>query len=147
MVDRRSRFRRCSDTPNSVRTFIRGGDLARAGLVENLGAAAAVLDLSKWPGPVLTNQRLEIARNLFDVVSLTTFQIWNLPGPGLRDASFTAKLHQAGTDVALSLELVRATDGNWSIVAPTEDELSAARKAPKAWNGSRHVRGVPVGVR
>jgi hypothetical protein len=96
-----------SDVRETVRTFIRGGNLARAGLVENLGAAAAVLDLSKWPGPVLTNQRLEIARNLFDVVSLTTFQIWNLPGPGLRDASFTAKLHQAGTDVALSLELVR----------------------------------------
>src|SRR4051794_39168920 len=137
MVDRRSRFRRCSDTPNSVRTFIRGGNLARAGLVENLGAAAAVLDLSKSPGPVLTNQRLEIARNLVDVVSLTTFQIWNLPGPGLRDASFTAKLHQAGTDVALSLELVRATDGNWSIVAPTEDELSAARKALLARSGGR----------
>jgi small-conductance mechanosensitive channel len=126
-----------SDVRETFRTFIRGGNLANAGLVENLGAAAAVLDVSKWPGPVLSNQRLEIARNLFDVVSLTTFQIWNLPGPRLPDAAFTVKLHQAGTDAALSLTLRRGTDGNWSIVAPTEDELSAARKALLARSGGR----------
>jgi MscS family membrane protein len=122
-----------SDVRETVRTFIRGGNLARAGLVENLGAAAAVLDLSKWPGPVLTNQRLEIARNLFDVVSLTTFQIWNLQGLG-------CGTHRSPPSCIRREPTSRfhwSWFGNWSIVAPTEDELSAARKALLVRSGGR----------
>jgi hypothetical protein len=108
-----------SDVRETVRTFVRAGNLAKAGLVENLGAAAAVLDVSNRPEPVLPNQRLEIARELFDVVSLTTLQIWSLPGPQLEDGAYTAKLRQAGTDVGLSLRFLRNAGGEWSIVAPS----------------------------
>lgn len=126
-----------SGVRETVRTFVQAGNLAKAGFTEELGTAAAVVDVGNRPQPVLQNEKLRFVRDLFDVISLATFHIWSLPGKQSQEQSYTAKLHQAGTDVVLPLNLARGADGKWFIVAPTEDELGTARKALLVRYGGR----------
>ncbi|HEU4501445.1 MAG TPA: mechanosensitive ion channel family protein [Nitrospira sp.] len=126
-----------SDVRETFRTFIKGGNLAKSGLDEEIGTSVAVLDFRNRPDTILQGQKVLAARELFELVSLTTFQIWELPGKLLETDIFTAKLQQAGTDVVLPLSFVRGSDGQWAILMPDESAFANVRKALLARYGGR----------
>ncbi len=117
-----------SGVRETLRTFVEGGNLAEAGVIDDLGVAAAVLDFENRPADLAQSDKLAIARSLHQLVDLTTFQLWSLPGRRATGATYTANLQQAGTDVILGLEFRKKGD-KWLIVAPTDDALAVSRKA------------------
>ena len=126
-----------SSVREAIRTFVKAGNLAKAGLDEHVGAAVAVLDFRNRAESEPQGQKVRLARDLFDLISLTTFQIWELPGEQLEADRFFAKLYQAGTGVVLPLDLVRDARGQWSILVPDDATLASARAALLARYGGR----------
>ncbi len=126
-----------SSVREAIRTFVKSGNLAKAGLDEAIGAAVTTLDFRHRPEAEPQGQKVRLARQLFDLVSLMTFQIWEFPGEPLEADRFSTKLRQAGTDVALPLDLVRDAHGQWSILVPDDTALAASRTALLAPFGGR----------
>ena len=125
-----------SGVREALRTFVEGGNLAEAGVVDELGVAAAVLDFEGRPDDLARSEKLAVARSLHQLVNLTTFQLWSLPGRRATGTTYTANLQQAGTDVTLPLEFRKQGD-EWFILAPSEDALAVSRKALLARYGGR----------
>ncbi len=124
-----------SGVRETLRTFVEAGNLAHDGLLDQLAAAAAVLDFGDRGATMAQGMKIDAAQALSDVLSLTTFHLWSFPGKRTPGDSYVAHLQQAGTDAVLPLTFKR-TDGKWFIVAPTDDELAAARRALLArYNG------------
>ncbi len=143
MVDRRTSEVARASLPvdqsgvrETLRTFVEGGNLAEAGVVDELGVATAVLDFGDRPEALPQSEKLAAAKALHRLVNLTTFQLWSLPGRRAPGPTFTAHLQQAGTDVALPLEFRKQGD-KWFIVAPPDDALAVSRKALLARYGGR----------
>ncbi len=125
-----------SGVRETLRTFVEGGNLAHAGLLEQLGASAAVLDFGERGPGMAQGLKLAAAQNLSDLLDLTTFQLWSIPGKRAPGDTYAVRLRQAGTDAVLPLTFKQA-DGKWFIVAPTDDELAADRRALLARYGGR----------
>lgn len=112
----------------TLRTFVNGGNLARAGFVDALGMAAAVLDFGDRAATMLPGDKLDAAKALFDLVDLTTFHLWALPGRSAQGPTYQVTLTQAGTGASLPLTLRQDDQRKWWIVAPAADQLAAYRK-------------------
>ena len=121
----------------TLRTFVNGGNLARAGFVDALGMAAAVLDFGDRAATMLPGDKLDAAKTLFDLVDLTTFHLWALPGRSARGPTYQVTLAQAGTAASLPLTLRQDDQRKWWIVAPAADQLAAYRKTLLAPYGGR----------
>lgn len=121
----------------TLRTFVNGGNLARAGLVDALGMAAAVLDFGDRATTMLPGDKLDAAKALFDLVDLTTFHLWALPGRSAQGPTYQVTLAQVGTGAVLPLTLRQDDQRKWWIVAPAADQLAGYRKTLLAPYGGR----------
>jgi MscS family membrane protein len=126
-----------SSVRETMRTFVAGGNLARAGFVDELGLAAAVLDFGDRAATLLPGDKLDAAKALFDVVDLTTFHLWALPDRQAHGPTYPVALTQLGTGAVLPLTLRQDDQGKWWIVAPTADQLAGYRKTLLAPYGGR----------
>lgn len=125
-----------SGVRETLRTFLTGGNLARAGLVDQLALSAAVMDFGPASATMRVGQRVAAAQALFDLVNLTTFQLWSVPGNDAPGDVATVQLRQAGTDATLPLTF-RRRDGKWWLEMPGPDALATARTALLARDGGR----------
>ncbi len=116
-------------TPRAVlTTFVLAGNRWRAGAPDEIGRAAAVLDLGAAGRDMVPLQRLELAQALFNLVDLTTLHLWTLV-ERTAQSDLTLNLGQSGTEAVLPLHLHHDDAGKWWIVMPDAAALEAARTA------------------
>ena len=111
---------------NAFINFVVAGNVARSGIDEGWGIAAAAVDL-RAAGALARTDQIEMVRSLYELVDLTTFGIWAIP-ENPSSASIEVSLKQLRSDATLTLTMRRGEDGNWRIVLPTAAEMAAARK-------------------
>ena len=121
----------------ALRTFLMAGNDARAGAPDEIGTAAAVVDFGPDGAGMVPGQKLDAARALFDLIDLTTLQLWTIPGKRAQGPTLLLHLRQAGTQAELQLALVRQADGRWFVAMPDAQTLAAARRALLARSGGR----------
>ena len=121
----------------ALRTFVVAGNQARAGAPDQLATAAAVLDYGAAGAAMAPGQKIAAAQSLFDLVDLTTFELWSIAGKRAEGPTLPITLRQAGTGAALPLVLTQGADHRWSIAMPDAATLEAARKALLARSGDR----------
>ena len=126
-----------SGARQALRTFVAGGNAARAGAPDQVAVAAAVLDLGPMGNGMAPGERLAEAQRLYDLIDLTTFQLWSVPGKRAHGPVLQLTLHQAGTEATLPLTLTQAADQRWFVAMPEPTTLQAARKALLARSGGR----------
>ena len=63
-------------------------------------------------------EKLAAARSLFDLVDLTTVQLWTIPGQRAQGPILVVPLVQAGTGATLSITMVQAVDNRWFVAMP-----------------------------
>jgi len=120
---------------NAFTSFLVAGNVARSGLDEGWGIAAAAVDL-RGAGALARTDQIEMVRSLYELIDLTTFGIWTIP-ENPATASIEVPLKQLRSDATLTLTMRRGEDGNWRIVLPTAAEMAAARKSLLAiYNGT-----------
>jgi MscS family membrane protein len=125
-----------SGAREAFRTFVVAGNAARRGSFDELSEAAAVLDFGEAGAGMVPGQKLAAAGELFDLVNLTTFHLWTIPGKRAPGDHLDLILAQAGSGAALPLSLVKK-DAGWFIVYPSADVLTNARKALLARSNGR----------
>jgi MscS family membrane protein len=117
-----------SGAREAFRTFVIAGDAARRGGFDELAKAAAVLDFGEAGTKMVPGEKLAAAGSLFELVNLTTFHLWTIPGKRAPGDHLDLVLAQSGTNATLALSLVKK-DAKWFINYPGVDELAIARKA------------------
>ena len=125
-----------SGVRETLRTFLTGGNLAHSGLVDQLGLSAAVMDFGANDATMATGEKVSAAKSLFDLLNLTTIQLWSIPGKRAPGNTASLVLHQAGTDASLPLTFSKR-DGKWWLDMPPEGVMSSARTALLARYGGR----------
>ena len=111
----------------AVRSFMIAGNRARAGAADEIGRVAAVLEFGDRRRDLGPSQRIELAQAMFDLVDLTTLQLWTIPeNPAEPDVHLSVP--QAGSGAALPLHLHRDDAGKWWIVLPGAVALAEHRK-------------------
>ena len=100
-----------SSPREALRSFTIASNLARGGMPDARGSAAATIDFGPTTARITRSDRLDLARDLFNLVDLTTFRIWSVAEdpPG---NSLTVQLEQSGTGVKLPLTFVRMRPAN-----------------------------------
>jgi small-conductance mechanosensitive channel len=126
-----------SGAREALRTFLDGGNAARAGALDQIGAAAAVVDFGPSGAAMVPGEKLAATRALFDVIDLTTLQLWNILGRRAEGPVLPLQLRQAGTGVQMQLTMVQHPDGRWFVAMPDKADLAAARHALLARSGGR----------
>lgn len=126
-----------SGAREALRSFVLAANAARAGAIDELATAAAVVDFGPAGEAMAPGQKLAAAKALFELVDLTTFQLWSIPGKRAVGPTLTLQLQQAGTGAMLPLVLVQAADKRWSVAMPDDATLAAARRALWARTGGR----------
>lgn len=125
-----------SGVRETLRTFLTGGNLAHSGLVDQLGLAVEVMNFGAGNATMAAGEKVSAAKSLFDLVNLTTVQLWSIPGKRAPGNSASLVLHQAGTDATLPLTFSKV-DGKWWLDMPSEAIMNAARTALLARYGGR----------
>jgi MscS family membrane protein len=125
-----------SGAREALRTLIDAGNMARLGALDELAKAAAVTDFGAAGATMAPGEKIEAARNLFDLIDLTTFHLWTIPGKRAQGDRLDLVLNQAGSNAILPLTLLKR-DGRWYISAPDSTALGEARKALLARFGGR----------
>jgi MscS family membrane protein len=120
----------------TLRTFLTGGNLAHSGLVDQFALAVAVLDFGPDSTTMTAGQKAVTAQPLFDLMNLTTIQLWSVPGKEAPGDMAGVQMRQAGNDAALSVTF-RKRDGKWWLEMPGQEALVAARRALLARYGGR----------
>ena len=128
-----------SGVRETFRTFLTGGNLAHAGLLDQLGLSVAVMDFSANPAALQTGEKVAAAKQLMDLVEQTTFKLWSLPGKRTPGDSFDTVLHQDGTSATLPLSF-RRHDGKWWLLTPSPEVMEASRTALLARSGGKPPR-------
>ncbi len=126
-----------SGARQALRTFVAGGNAARDGAPDQLAASAAVLDLGPAGDGLAPGERLAEAQRLYELIDLTTFQLWAIPGKRAKGPLLQLTLRQAGTEATLPLTLIQAADKRWFVAMPEPAAMAAARKALLARSGGR----------
>ncbi len=126
-----------SGAREALRTFLLAGNAAREGALDEMGAAAAVIDFGPADATMAPGEKLAAASALYDLVDLTTLQLWNIAGKRAQGPLLTLHLKQAGTDAELPLTLVQAPDHRWFLAMPEAQDMAAARRALLARTGGR----------
>jgi len=112
----------------TLRTFIMAGNAARSGALDEIGTAAAVVDFGPAGADMAPGEKLAAARNLFDLVDLTTVQLWTIPGQRAQGPVLVVPLTQAGTGATLSLKMAQGDDKRWFVAMPDAQEMDGFRK-------------------
>ncbi len=120
----------------ALRNFLAAGNRAVAGAPDEIAGAADILDFGEDGATMVPGKKLEAARALFDLMTLTTARLFTLPGLSFDD-HVDLNLQQAGTSASLPLTLLRGTDGLWRIRMPSAEVLRSARKALLARSDGR----------
>ncbi len=126
-----------SGAREALRTFLLAGNAARAGALDEIGAAAAIVDFGPAGATMVPGEKLAAASALFDLVDQTTVRLWDIPGKRAQGPALQLRLKQAGTGAELPLTLVQAPDRRWSIAMPGASDLATARRALLARSGGR----------
>ena len=113
----------------ALRTFIMAGNAARSGALDEIGTAAAVVEFGPAGENMAPGEKLAAARSLFDLVDLTTVQLWTVPGQRAQGPVLVVPLAQAGTGATLSLKMAQADDKRWFVAMPDAQEMEGFRKA------------------
>ncbi len=119
-----------------LRSFILAAGRARAGVAEDIGRARSVLEFGEKAAGLTRLQRLEAARDIFDLVDLTTLHFYDIPAD-VADDTVRIKLAQDGTQANLPLTFHRNAAGKWRIVYPGAVALAEHRTALLARYGGR----------
>ena len=120
----------------ALRTFVRAGNAARDGSLDEMAKAANVVDFGAAGNTMAPGEKLAAAKNLFELVDQTTFHLWAIAGKRAVGDHLDLTLAQAGTTATLPLSLTKSEQG-WFIVHPTPDVLASARTALLARSGGR----------
>jgi small-conductance mechanosensitive channel len=109
-----------SSPSHTIRSFMKAGYALRRGEVNGLQAMFSTLH---FPGDVGFAEKSRRARLLYDVLSLTTFRVFEVRPSDDADV-FTYRFGQAGTDEEVALTFNRDLFGVWRVVAPSEASLN-----------------------
>jgi small-conductance mechanosensitive channel len=120
----------------TLRTFLTGGNLAQAGLVDQLALAVAVVDFGSSGSTMAIGQKVAAAQSLFDLMNLTTIKLWSVPGTEVLSDVASIEMRQAGTYATLPVTF-RKSNGKWWVEMPPAEVLAGARKALLARYGGR----------
>jgi MscS family membrane protein len=120
----------------AMRTFLRACNLVYDGYEENWQKAMEVLDFRRITAPLSMVDKLQMVRELFEAVDLTTFHLSSIPEECPGD-TFELKLRQAGSEAVLPLTLIKGADGGWKIEMPSPEELSALKSPLLAIHGGK----------
>jgi len=121
----------------ALRTFIMAGNAVRSGALDEIGTAAAVVDFGPAGDNMASGEKLAAARSLFDLVDLTTVQLWTVPGQRAQGPVLVVPLAQAGASATLPLKMVQADDKQWFVAMPDAQEMDGFRKALLARTGGK----------
>jgi MscS family membrane protein len=113
----------------ALRTFIMAGNAVRSGALDEIGTAEAVVDFGPAGDNMAPGEKLAAARSLFELVDLTTVQLWTVPGQRAQGPSLVVSLAQAGTSATLPLTMVQGDDKRWFIAMPDAQAMDSFRKA------------------
>src|SRR3954469_4061822 len=125
-----------SGVRETLRTFLTGGNLAHAGRLDQLALSAAVIDFGPAGTTMATGQKVIAAQSLFDLMNLTTIQLWSVPGKDAPGDVTSLQMRQAGTNATLPLTF-RRQDEKWWLEMPGQDVLATARAGLLARYGGR----------
>ena len=126
-----------SGARQALRSFVAAGNAARAGAPDQLAVAAAAMDFGPAGADMAPGQKIAAAQALYNLVDLTTFQLWAIPGKRAVGPLLTVTLQQAGTSATLPLTLLKHADQRWFIALPEANTLELARKSLLARSGGR----------
>lgn len=121
----------------ALRSFVAAGNRVAASAPDEMAKAAEIVDFGEAGATLAPGQKLEAAQDLFDLINLTTFHLFAVPGLRYQQDRMDLTLQQAGSDAALPITLIRGADGLWRIQMPSADAIEAARKALLARTGGR----------
>jgi small-conductance mechanosensitive channel len=119
---------------NAFTAFVVAGNVARSGIDEGWGVAAASIDFRNVPASVTRSDQIDLVRSLFELLDLTTFGVWSIPDNSAAP-SIVLPFKQSRSDATLSLTMQRDDQGNWRIVMPAAAAMAAARKSLLAIHG------------
>jgi small-conductance mechanosensitive channel len=108
-----------SSPSHTIRSFMKAGYALRRGEVNGLQAMFSTLH---FPDDVGFAEKSRRARLLYDVLSLTTFRVFEVRPSDEADV-FRYRFSQAGTDEDVVLDFARDLFEVWRIVAPPEESL------------------------
>ena len=120
----------------ALRTFVEAGNSARTGSPDEIATAAAVTDFGAAGTSMAPGEKLAAARSLFEIVDLTTFHLWAIPGKRAEGDRLDLTLAQAGSGAKLPLSLEKKGQ-DWSIIYPDAAALADAKHALLARYGGR----------
>jgi len=95
---------------------------ARCGLEDQWARAADSVEFDSQTATLPRDRQLRHLREFFDLVDLTTFQIWEVATQAPSD-DLTVELRQLRSGVVLPLKLHRNSAGEWFVVVPSESEM------------------------
>jgi MscS family membrane protein len=125
----------------SIRSFMEAGHAYRDGEISGLQSMFSTLRFGEDPGYAAKSLR---ARTLHDVLSLTTFRVFEvrpaqgLPAEGGPDR-FEYRFRQAGSEEELELAFEKDRFGLWRIVAPELETLQETLRAMLQARGLREL--------
>jgi MscS family membrane protein len=96
-----------SGVRESLRTFVESGNAARHGDLDEMAKAADVLDFGEAGPSMAPGEKLAAASKLFELVSLTTFHLWSIPGKRAPGDHLDLVLAQDGSSATLPLSFVK----------------------------------------
>jgi hypothetical protein len=108
-----------SSPSHTIRSFMQAGYALRRGKVTGLQAMFSTLH---FPGDPSFAEKSRRARLLYDVLSLTTFRVFEVR-PSKDSNTYRHRFRQAGTDETVTLSFDRDLFELWRIVAPDEESL------------------------
>lgn len=125
-------------TPRETMTaFVVVGNVAESGVGDAWGLASTAIDFGAPDGTTNRSQQLQLTRQLYELISLTTFRYWAIPDPPAGSDTMVVGLEQQPSGVVLSLTLTKNAAGSWQIVMPSEDVMRARRQALLATYGGK----------
>lgn len=95
------------------------------------------MDFGPAGADMAPGQKIAVAQALYNLVDLTTFQLWAIPGKRAAGPLLIVTLQQAGTGATLPLTLMQHADRRWFIASPEAATVELARKSLLARTGGR----------
>ncbi|MCC5862891.1 MAG: mechanosensitive ion channel family protein [Gammaproteobacteria bacterium] len=118
----------------TLKSFLRAGNAARGGRSDRLGVVIPLLDFTAHGEALTAYQRIDLARQLFQIIDRMTFRIWELRPNRVLDSGedYIVELSQAGSQLGQRLTFRAGGENNgdatlnWRIVVPPQEEMQAS---------------------
>lgn len=136
----------------TLKSFLRAGNAARGGRSDRLGVVTPLLDFTAHGEALTAYQRIDLARQLFQIIDRMTFRIWELRPNRVLDSGedYIVELSQAGSQLGQRLTFRAGGDRNgeatpnWRIVVPPQEELQESTPFFQIRNQVRSVHREPL---